>query len=112
MKEQPISRRVLTKQVGAAAGLAAVAPRLAAAQAPAAVKRDPLSTVTVPPRDFGSDAPPVTYPDPDVLVIDPMFNRYRVGNTAIHRLWTGGQGFAGTARGPHARLLSLSHTPH
>src|SRR5580693_9038450 len=90
LQEQHISRRALIEQLGAAAGLAAVMPRIVAAQGPAALKRDPLSTVTVPPRDFGPDAPPGTYPDPDVLAIDPAFNRYRVGNTAIRRLWTGG----------------------
>ena len=110
-QEQHISRRRLLKQIGAAAGLA-VAPRLVAAQAPTAVKRDPPSTVTTPPRDFGPDAPPVTYPDPDVLAIDPMFNRYRLGNTAIHRLWTGGMWCEGPAWCAEGRYLVWSDIPN
>jgi SMP-30/gluconolaconase/LRE-like protein len=110
--ERRISRRVLIQRLGTAAGLAAVAPRLLAAQAPAAVKREPLSTVTMPPRDFGPDAPPVTYPDPDVLAIDPMFNRYRVGNTAIHRLWTGGMWCEGPAWCAQGRYLVWSDIPN
>src|SRR5260370_22894315 len=85
-----VSRRVVIKQLGAALGATVVAPQVTSAQAPSPIKRDPPSTVSSPPRDFSSDAPPVSYPDPDVLSIDPAFNRYRVGNTAIHRLWTGG----------------------
>jgi gluconolactonase len=111
-QEQHLSRRALIKQIGAAAGLAAVAPRLVAAQAPAAVKRDPPSTVTMPPRDFSPDAPPVTYPDPDVLAIDPMFNRYRVGNTAIHRLWTGAMWSEGPAWCAQGRYLVWSDIPN
>jgi gluconolactonase len=33
--------------------------------------------------------PSPLYPDPDVIVIDPLFNKYRVNNNAIVRLWTG-----------------------
>jgi gluconolactonase len=110
--EEHVSRRDLIKRIGAAAGLAAVAPRFIAAQTPAAVKRDPLSTVTMPPRDFGPDAPPGTYPDPDVLAIDPAFNRYRVGNTAIHRLWTGGMWCEGPAWCAQGRYLVWSDIPN
>ena len=33
--------------------------------------------MTIPPRDFGPNAPPTTYfTDPDIVVVDPSFNRY------------------------------------
>ncbi|HYP34693.1 MAG TPA: twin-arginine translocation signal domain-containing protein, partial [Burkholderiaceae bacterium] len=83
-----ISRRVLLKTAGVAAGVAALAPRIAAAQTPAPMA--PPSTVTTPPRDFGPTAPPnVYFTDPDVLTIDPIFNGLRQPNAPIQRLWTG-----------------------
>lgn len=42
-----------------------------------------------PPRDYSKNAPPVRYPDPDIITLDPRFNKYKLGNTAIHRLATG-----------------------
>lgn len=38
-------------------------------------------------RDYGSDAPPARYPDPDVVVIDERFATYKVGTTSIRRLY-------------------------
>jgi gluconolactonase len=40
-------------------------------------------------RDYGPEAPPVRYPEPDVMVIDPSFAKYKIGNTPIERLHTG-----------------------
>src|SRR5215468_4300009 len=83
-----ISRRVLIKSAGVAAGAVALAPHLLAAQTPAPMA--PPSTVTTPPRDFGPNAPPnVYFTDPDVLTIDPLFNGLRQPNAPIQRLWTG-----------------------
>ena len=31
----------------------------------------------------------VRYPDPDIVVLDPRFTKYKIGNTPIQRLWTG-----------------------
>lgn len=39
-------------------------------------------------RDW-SGKNPVRYPDADILVLDPRFAKYRLGNTAIQRLHTG-----------------------
>lgn len=36
-------------------------------------------------RDYGSPTP-VRYPDPDLVVLDPRFGRYKLGNTPIQRL--------------------------
>src|SRR5258705_4230405 len=50
-----ISRRVLIKTAGVAAGAVALAPRLIAAQTPAPMA--PPSTGTTPPPDLGPNAP-------------------------------------------------------
>ncbi|MDA0660924.1 MAG: SMP-30/gluconolactonase/LRE family protein [Planctomycetota bacterium] len=38
-------------------------------------------------RDFGADAPPQRYPDQDLITLDPRFNKYKLGNTPIQRLY-------------------------
>jgi len=38
-------------------------------------------------RDYGPDAPPVRYPEPDVLVLDDRFKKYKLGNSPIQRLY-------------------------
>jgi hypothetical protein len=58
----------------AAAGAALVAPRAAFGSAR---QVGPPSTITIPPRDFGPNAPPTTYcTDPDVITVDPLFNMF------------------------------------
>ena len=29
------------------------------------------------------------YPDPDIVVVDPRFEKYKIGNAVVERLWTG-----------------------
>ena len=38
-------------------------------------------------RDWSGDNP-VRYPDPDVKVLDSSFNKYRLGNAAIRRIYS------------------------
>lgn len=38
-------------------------------------------------RDYGPGAPPVRYPDPDIVTLDPRFKKYALGNTSIQRLY-------------------------
>ena len=99
-----ISRRRAIGKIGAAAGMAVLGPSLAAEQAPAtqgpttnAARGVPPSVISNPPRDFTPGAGPVTYPDPDVITIDPDFAALRVNNTGIHRLFTGGMHDEGPA---------------
>src|SRR4026209_1521548 len=86
-----ISRRELMTRVGAAAGVAFFVPRDAdaqqAAQAPARI--NPPSVISNPPRDFTPGATPVTYPDPDIVTVDPAFTSLRLRNTPGFRLWVG-----------------------
>jgi gluconolactonase len=38
-------------------------------------------------RDYGPNAAPVRYPDPDLITIDDRFKKYKLGNTPIQRLY-------------------------
>ncbi len=56
-------------------------------------------------RDFGPNAQPVRYPDPDIVVLDPRFKKYALGNTPIQRiyhsdqmLWAEGPAWNGVGR--------------
>ena len=107
-----ISRRQMITRIGAAAGAAALGERLSAEQAPPAqqpARGTPPSVISNPPRDFSQ---PVTYPDPDIIVIDPSFNALRTGNTAIHRLWTGAHWCEGPAWCGQGQYLVWSDIPN
>jgi len=81
-----IDRRMLTKGLGLTAGALLLEPAAAADKAHTAV---PPSVVTMPPRQWGKDAPPDVFPDPDVLAVDQSFNRLIVRYSPIKRLGTG-----------------------
>jgi len=103
-----ISRRVLIGRIGAVVGAAAVAPRAGRAQgAQSAPAPPPFDTH----RDYGPSAEPVSYPDPDIITVDPAFNALRVNNTAIHRLWTGGMWSEGPAWCSQGKYLVWSDVP-
>jgi len=107
-----LSRRMLIKSMGAVAGAAVVAPRIALAQAPAGPVAPP-STITSPPRDFGPGGAPTTYfTDPDVLTIEPAFNGLRQPNAPIQRLWTGALWSEGPAWNGQGRYLVWSDIPN
>jgi gluconolactonase len=110
-----LSRRRVMAGLGAGAGALALASRAVQAQqaqAPAGPAAPP-STVTSPPRDFGPGAAPTTYfTDPDVLTIDPLFDRYRQANAAIQRLWTGALWAEGPAWNAQGRYLVWSDIPN
>jgi gluconolactonase len=63
------------------------------------------------PRDFSRNAPPVRYPDPDIVTLDRRFNKYRLGNTAIQRLYTGMSWAEGPAWNGAGRFLVWSDIP-
>jgi len=111
-----ITRRELASRIGASAAMLAIAPRLIAAQAqgapPAPARVGAPSVVSNPPRDFTPGAQPVTYPDPDIVVVDPAFNGLRLGNTPIQRLWTGALWMEGPAWCAQGRYLVWSDIPN
>src|SRR2546422_892891 len=105
-----MSRRALMKSIGAAAGVAIARPRLVAGQAAQNSAPPPGAFPTL--RDYTPGAPPVSYPDPDILTVDPAFNQLRVNNTAIHRLWTGAMWSEGPAWCSQGKYLVWSDIPN
>jgi gluconolactonase len=103
-----LSRRQIVKGFGAV-GAAFVADRIDA-QTPQ--PPGPAGTATVPPRDFGPNAPIASYPDPDIVRVDPLFNSLVLGNTPILRLWTGGLWCEGPAWSSQGRYLVWSDIPN
>jgi gluconolactonase len=62
-------------------------------------------------RDW-SGANPVRYPDPDILVLDKSFNKYKIGNTPIQRLYTGLLWAEGPAWSSAGQYLVFSDIPN
>jgi len=63
-------------------------------------------------RDYGPDAPPIRYPDPDIVVLDKRFSKYKIGNAAIRRLHTGMLWAEGPAWNGVGRYLVWSDIPN
>jgi gluconolactonase len=82
---------------GFVTGLSALAPALALAQAAKPVLGSPPTVVSQPPRQWGAGAMPESYPDPDILIIDPSFSQYLNRWAEIRRLGTGYQWAEGPA---------------
>jgi gluconolactonase len=115
MRAMRMTRRDLAMQLGVSAGLLTLAPRIAGAQTQTAAalnRAAPPSVVSTPPRDFTPGAAPVSYPDPDVITIDPAFNALRLGNTPLQRLWTGALWMEGPAWCGQGRYLVWSDIPN
>ncbi len=55
---------------------------------------------------------PVRYPDPDIVTLDPRFNKYKIGNTPIQRLHTGTLWAEGPAWNGVGRYLLWSDIPN
>jgi len=63
-------------------------------------------------RDYSPNAPPVRYPEPDVVVLDPQFAKYKVGNAPIQRIATGMLWAEGPAWSGAGRFLVWSDIPN
>ncbi|MBW8854595.1 MAG: SMP-30/gluconolactonase/LRE family protein [Bradyrhizobium sp.] len=98
------SRREFVKALGASAavvcGSAPIVAQTAAQTAP--------PPGGAPPRDFGANAPPSPYPDPDVVAVDPAFRGLTLGNTPLKRLWIGALWAEGPAWSTVGRFLVWS----
>jgi gluconolactonase len=55
---------------------------------------------------------PVRYTDPDVVSLDKSFDKYKIGNAAIERLWTGARWAEGCAWSGPGRYLVWSDIPN
>jgi gluconolactonase len=107
-----ITRRTLVKAGAVLAGAAALVPgfgrSIGVARASGLDDPQPPSVVSDPPREWGPDAPPEIYPDPDIIVVDPSFGQYLLGITAIRRLWTGSRWAEGPAWSSQGHYLVFS----
>jgi gluconolactonase len=63
-------------------------------------------------RDYSPNAPPTRYPDKDILILDQRFAKYRLGNTAIQRLYTGTLWAEGPAWNGGGNYLVWSDIPN
>src|SRR3989442_13078085 len=62
-------------------------------------------------RNYERNAQPVRYPDPDIVVLDKQFAKYKIGNTPIQRLYTGTLWAEGPAWNGAGRYLVWSDIP-
>jgi gluconolactonase len=62
-------------------------------------------------RDW-SGHEPSRYPDPDIVSLDKRFDKYKIGNTPIQRLWTGALWAEGPAWNGVGRYLVFSDIPN
>src|SRR2546427_11664738 len=62
-------------------------------------------------RDWSGNRP-VRYPDADVVVLDPRFQKYKLGNAAIQRLHSGTAWAEGPAWSAVGRYLLWSDIPN
>jgi gluconolactonase len=62
-------------------------------------------------RNFGQDPAVRRYPDPDIVILDPRFAKYRIGNTPIMRLYHGTLWAEGPAWNGAGRYLVWSDIP-
>ena len=63
-------------------------------------------------REYGPHAQPVRYPEPDVIVLDNRFAKYKLGNSPILRLHTGTLWAEGPAWSGVGRYLLWSDIPN
>jgi gluconolactonase len=63
-------------------------------------------------RDYGPQAAPVRYPDPDIVALDKRFLKYKIGNTPIRRLHTGMLWAEGPAWNGVGKYLLWSDIPN
>ena len=63
-------------------------------------------------RNFGPEAEPVRYPEPDVVILDDRFKKYKLGNSPILRLHRGTLWAEGPAWNGVGRYLLWSDIPN
>src|SRR5262252_1622366 len=63
-------------------------------------------------REYAQNTAPQRYPDRDILILDPRFNQYKIGNAAVQRLFTGTAWAEGPAWHSAGRYLIWSDIPN
>jgi gluconolactonase len=110
----PIHRNALPKtdKDFAATRRAFLAAAIGATALPAlAQQTSGVVSSTPTPRDWSGQMP-VQYPDPDIIALDDSFKKYIVGNTVIHRHYTGTQWAEGPAWNGVGKYLVWSDIPN
>jgi gluconolactonase len=90
----------------------AAAPAMGRRSIQAAAAAATVSATALAQRDYGPNAPPVRYPDPDIVVLDKRFTKYKLGNTPIQRLHTGTLWAEGCAWSGGGKFLVWSDIPN
>jgi gluconolactonase len=103
--------RILTNSDDAAANDSGGLGRRTLLKGAATVAASALLASRADARDFGANAEPQRYPDPDIVVIDPKRFKAKVGNTAIKRLYTGCLWAEGPAWNAQGQYLVWSDIP-
>src|SRR3979411_478690 len=83
---------------------------LATASAGAALLPQALGAQSAP-RDW-SGRNPARYPDPDIIVLDKRFAKYKIGNTPLQRMFTGCLWAEGPAWNGVGKYLVWSDIPN
>ncbi|MEQ1850054.1 MAG: SMP-30/gluconolactonase/LRE family protein [Chthoniobacteraceae bacterium] len=63
-------------------------------------------------RDYGKNAAPVRYPEPDVIALEDAFKKIKIGNASIERLHTGMRWAEGPAWNGAGQYLVWSDIPN
>ncbi|MEO6741723.1 MAG: SMP-30/gluconolactonase/LRE family protein [Chthoniobacteraceae bacterium] len=63
-------------------------------------------------RDFGKNAAPMRYPEPDVIALEDAFKKIKIGNASIERLHTGMRWAEGPAWSGAGQYLMWSDIPN
>jgi gluconolactonase len=63
-------------------------------------------------RDYGKNAAPVRYPEPDVIALEDAFKKIKIGNASIERLHTGMRWAEGPAWSGAGQYLVWSDIPN
>jgi gluconolactonase len=63
-------------------------------------------------RDYGKNTQPTRYPDPDIVVLDKRFAKYKIGNAAIERLYSGMRWAEGPIWNGQGRYVAWSDIPN
>ncbi len=71
-----------------------------------------LATAPLLARDFGKNAAPVRYPEPDVIALEDAFKKIKIGNASIERLHTGMRWAEGPAWSGPGQYLMWSDIPN
>jgi gluconolactonase len=98
VEKTPVSQTISESKFGRRAFLATAAVAFGGAAALA--------------RDYGPNAEPVRYPDPDIVELDKRFKPYKIGNTPIQRLHTGMLWAEGPAWNSVGKFLMWSDIPN